>query len=280
MSEETGSVLGAGNPEPAAAQAPAPAPAAIEVPEWAAGLSDITKPTVAAKSWKSMDDAIVSYQNLEKFMGADKAGRGLVLPKDDAAPEEWEPVFQKLGKPATPNDYSIPIPEGDTGEFAEMVKPILHKANLTNKQAEVLAGEWNTLMQAQAETMERAFQQQTALDLKDLQKDWGNQFDAQAELGRRALREAGLSQEDGAAIERALGLKRAAEAFAKLGKAYQEAPIKGGEGAQSSGFGVTPADAKARIQTLVSDKEFGQRLRAGDANAKGEWDRLHQIAFG
>lgn len=123
------------------------------------------------------------------------------------------------------------------------------------------------------------FSQQAAVDLQDLQREWGDKFDQQAELARRARREAGLTDDDGKAIERALGLKKAASVFAKLGQQFAEAPMKGDAGAPAGRFGNTPEDAKARIDALKRDTGWTAKYLSGDADARAEFERLHRIAF-
>lgn len=280
MSEAAGSVL-AGNPAAAGAGAgeagAGGAPAAV--PQGWGDLTPDLASVVQNKGWQSPVDALTSYTNLEKLLGADKAGRALVPPKDDAPPEEWNAFWGKLGRPDAPDGYQLPLPEGDTGEFAKTAAEWFHEVGLPAKQAVALTEKWNAYQQAQAEAAQAQFEQQSAVDVQALQSAWGQQFDAQVELGRRAIREAGLTPEQAMAIERAIGVENAAKAFAKLGAQYAEAPIKGGEG-QARSFGATPEDAKARIAALRNDQQWTARYLNGDADARAEFERLHQIAFG
>ena len=247
--------------------------------DWTASFDDGTRGFIQTKGWKSPADVLGSYQNLEKLLGADKAGRGVVLPKDDAPPEEWGQFYGKLGRPESADGYKLPLPEGDTGEFAKTASGWFHEAGLTAKQAEVLASKWNEFGSAQMQAQAEKFAQQSVIDEQDLKKAWGKDFEANAELARRACREAGLSDAEGQAIERALGLKKAAEVFSFLGKQFAEAPMKGGEGASSGRFGTTPEAAKSRIEALKKDPDWSAKYLKGDADARGEFARLHQIAF-
>lgn len=285
MSEQNGSVLSgqpggavaAGGEGGAGAAAPAPAPAAQD---WTASFDEGTRGFIQTKGWKSPADVLGSYQNLEKLMGADKAGRGVVMPKDDAPAEEWAAFYNRLGRPEAPDQYKIPVPDGADDGFAKTAANWFHEAGLTPKQAETLAAKWNEHMGGTQQQQQAQFEQQSAIDLQDLQKAWGDQFEAKAELARRARRESGLSDAEGQAIERALGLKKAAEVFAMLGKQFAEAPMKGGEGAPRANFGATPEDARARISALKQDAGWTAKYLSGDADARSEFERLHRIAFG
>jgi hypothetical protein len=277
MSDAANGSAPAGNPAPGAGDGGAGAGAAPQ--DWTAGFDDGTRGLIQTKGWKTPGDAIASYANLEKLLGADKAGRAVVPPKEDASPDEWSQFYQRLGRPEKADGYKLPVPDGDAGSFAQTAAQWFHEAGLSAKQAEMLAGKWNEHMGGQMNQQAAQYEQQSALDLQDLQKEWGQQFEANAELARRARREAGLTDQEGQAIERALGLKKAAHVFAFLGKQFAEAPMKGGEGAGRGSFGGTPEDAKARIAALKNDAGWTSKYLAGDADARSEFERLHRIAF-
>lgn len=274
MSDAASGSANAGNPAPGAGGEGAAAPQ-----DWTAAFDDSTRGVIQTKGWKSPADVVGSYTNLEKLLGADKAGRALVPPKDDAPAEEWGAFYTKLGRPEKADGYKLPVPDGDSGAFAKTAASWFHDAGLTAKQAETLAAKWNQHVGGTMHAQQAEFEQKSAVDLQDLQREWGDQFEAQSELARRAIREAGLSKEEGQAIERALGLGKAAKVFAFLGKQFAEAPVKGGEGASSSRFGATPEDARARIASLKGDQEWTARYLKGDSDARAEFERLHRIAY-
>ena len=227
MSEQAGSVL-AGNP--AAGQAPAAGGEVAPAPGgegWVSTLPESVRGVVLNKGWKGPEDAIQSYTNLEKLLGADKAGRAIVPPKDDAPAEEWGAFWGKLGRPETPEGYKIETPEGMPQEFAQAAAQKFHELGIPAKQAQALVAFNNEFVAKQIAEQEAAADQQAILDVQDLQKAWGPNYEANAELARRAAREAGLSAEEGKTLERALGVKRAAEVMLNLGKPYAEAQFKG-----------------------------------------------------
>lgn len=275
MTDAADGSAGAGNPAPGAGDVGTGGAA-----DWMSGFPDEVRGVIQTKGWRSPADAIGSYMNLEKLMGADKAGRGVVLPKDDAPAEEWASFYNRLGRPESADGYKLPVPEGDAGGFATTASQWFHEAGLTPKQAETLAAKWNEFSGSTMQAQQAQFEQKAAIDLQELQASWGDKFEEQAELARRARRESGLSDEDGLAIERALGLKKAAEVFAFLGKQFAEAPMKGGEGAPAGRFGGTPDDARARIAALKGDAGWTAKYLSGDADARAEFERLHRIAFG
>lgn len=274
MSDENGSVFDAGNPA-ATTQPTQP----NEEKPWYEGFQDASvKDWAAGKGWKSPEAATQSAWHLERLLGADKAGRGLVLPKDEADAEGWNNVYSKLGRPASADAYEIPVPEGDTGEFLKTAKEWFHGLGLNNKQAQGLAEKWNAHGQQMMEAEENQFLAAAERDIESLQTDWGDQFNVRAEVAKRAMREAGLTPEEGQQLERALGVAKAAKVFEFFGKHFMEHEAKGMDGG-SNKFGVTPVEAKSRIENLRGDPEFTRRYISGDADARAEMERLHKIAF-
>lgn len=269
MSDEIGSAP-AGNPSATPVTPPAT--------DWTSSFDDSTKGIIQTKGWKSPADVVGSYANLEKLLGAEKAGRAVVPPKADGTPEEWAAFYNKMGRPEKADGYNIQAPEGGNDEFAKSASTWFHEAGLTPKQAEVITAKWNEHINGTMTQQQEAFAQTAEVDVQELKKAWGNEFEAKSELARRALRESGLSKEEGQAIERALGVKKAAEVFAFLGDQFREAPMKGGEG-QRSTFGITSQDAMQAIQDRRADPAWTARYLSGNADAKAEFDRLHQIAY-
>jgi hypothetical protein len=232
---------------------------------------------VQTKGWQTPVDAINSYANLEKFLGADKAGRGLVLPKEDAGADEWGQVYDRLGRPKAPDGYKLPIPQGDTGEFAQQAAKVFHDAGLTTKQAEALANWWNQTQEQVMGSQEQTLVQNSEAEMAQLQQEWGRDFDANIEAGRRAARQFGVDADTISAMESSIGTKKVMELFTKIGKGLTEDTFV--DGAGNRGFGVSPEAARVRIGQLKSDPEWTAKYLGGNADAKAEMERLLRAAY-
>lgn len=263
-----------------AVQAPdqqAPAPDAAK--SWYSGFDEMTRGYVEQKGFKDPAAVVNSYQNLEKLMGHERAGRTMVLPKDDQDTETLGKIYDRLGRPAAPEDYKLPVPEGDQGEFAKIAASKFHELGLSSKQGQALAEWFNGHGSELQKQQEAQFERQRDEDFSKLEQEWGDQFNVRAEVARRAMREAGLTPEEGAMLERTLGVHKAAKAFEFFGKMFSE---HGGKGFDNSGggkFSTTPEEAKARINSLTQDKAWQQRYFSGDADARAEMDRLQKTAY-
>jgi hypothetical protein len=272
MSDMQGSAP-AGNP---AGQAPA-GEGQSQQGSWYQEFPDEVRGLVETKGWQTPVDAINSYANLEKFLGADKAGRGLVLPKDDANPDEWNQVYDRLGRPKSADEYKLPIPEGDTGEFAKVASEQFHKLGLTAKQAQGLAEWWNATQEQMGASQANRSAMDSEQQLAQLQQEWGKDYDANIEAGRRAARQFGVDGETLEKMENALGTADMLKFFAKIGKGVGEDSFV--EGQSSGKFGMSPEAARVRISQLKSDPEWTAKYLSGNADAKAELERLMRAGY-
>ncbi|MCB2011150.1 MAG: hypothetical protein KDF64_11235, partial [Geminicoccaceae bacterium] len=68
----------------ALSQPPADDPAAPALPDWAQALGEADREWLTKAGHKDLSAVVRGYRSLETFLGADKAGRGLVRPADEA----------------------------------------------------------------------------------------------------------------------------------------------------------------------------------------------------
>jgi hypothetical protein len=254
--------------------APAPAPAAPAI----AWMPDAT-PEVAGyiqnKAWQSPADMFSSYQNLEKFVGAEKAGRAAVIPSDDDV-EGWNKFHAKLGRPEQPGGYELPVPDGADKVFSEKASAWFHEAGLSKKAAQHIAAKWNDhvaqVMQAQVQ------EEQTKLQAEHqaLERDWGA-GDAAAvnrEMARRAAGHLGLDEQAIDALQKVSGFAKTMKALAKVGEMLGERPAVGLGGGNS--FALTPEAAQAKKQALMADKEFREKAMADPNSA--QWREIQRLS--
>lgn len=224
--------------------------------------------------------ALQGHFNAEKLIGLDRAGRTITLPKDDATPEEIEAFQAKLGRPATAKDYKLPAELKDD-PVATAFLDVAHKAGFSQKQIDPLMQFIGAQQQQLVAQQQQQIEAKATADLQALQQEWGGEFQLRSEAARRAVRELGLSSEEATIVEETLGLKRTAEVFFKIGKGLLEDKGEGLGGNAGGGgvFGLSPTEARAKIDSLKKDTAFAGKLLAGDAGAKAEWERLHKTAW-
>lgn len=213
---EPGATGGAPAPAAPAPAAPAAAPAAPApadppaAPAWTDGLDAATKAMIEKDGYKSPADLVAKVRGYQA--------------------------------PDTPESYEIPVPEGESPEFAAAIKPLFHKAGLSPTQAKALAEGWNEMQAAerQADSDREAAAEREAAALAErqqgeLKREWGEKYDANVELSKRAIRSgmaaAGLKDDAMAdmigSLEKAHGFAAVHKFFAALGAPMAEAPAHG-----------------------------------------------------
>lgn len=263
--------------EPAAptpAAAPAAAPAASAIPWLPADASPDVVGHATNAGWKTPADAVQSHYELQKLFGADRHGRTVVVPKDDAPPEEWAKFHERLGRPGQPADYGLKVPEGGDPKFSEAVAGKFHELGISKKQGEALAAWWNE--QAGSAQQASAAQQEAALaaDHQALQADWGTGPEAQMrrELAKRAAVHLGLDEAAIDAMEKVAGYAKTMKALAKVGDLMRES---GAEGLNELGsFGMTPEGARMKRSQLMADPIW---RKAAMNPASREWAEMQKL---
>lgn len=266
-------------PAPAPVPAPAPAPAGHGITWLPADADAELVGHVQNKAWQNPVDAIKGHRELEKLLGADRAGRTVTVPTDPSAPE-WEAVYSKLGRPASPDGYKLSERQGADPEFSKDAAATFHKLGLTESQARGLLDWYEGKGAGALQAQEAA--QQAALDAEhaQLEKDWGTGPDAQArrELARRATIKLGLDEHAVDALEKVAGFSKVMKAMAKVGDMLRES---GAEGLTDVGsFGMTPEGAKAKKSQLMADRDYVKKAMVPNSKEWAEFQRLDRIIAG
>ena len=292
----SGSAILAGNPagDGAAGQAGATPPASTTgtTGQSGAASADMGKPEAHAtgnwydtiedndlkgylqnKGWKDPTELANGYRNLEKLVGSEK----VPLPKGAEDKEGWNRVYDALGRPKSAEEYKLPVPEGDPGTFAKAASGKFHELGISQQQAEGLANWWNETQKGQVTQMQQQSAQKTEAELSAVKNEWGQAYNENLELGRRAAREFGLDGQKLSAIENAMGTGEMLKFMAKIGRGLTEHNFEGGK--STSSFGMTPEAAQSRINALRQDQAWSTKYISGDADAQTEMKRLMSIAY-
>lgn len=271
MTDTTGSAATAlaGNP-------PAPAGAGDTPPPPAPWFGEANKNLVEAKGWKSPDDALASYRGLETLLGADKAGRGMVIPKDDTDEAGWNAVYGKLGRPDKPDGYKVPDQIKDDPLVTEF-STHAHKLGLTARQYEETM-KWvvERTTARQTET-EQAREAEFAKASDALKREWGNAYDANVELARRGVRQFGVDEATLTKMEASLGPAGLFKLFHSIGSKLGE-DTGGAAGQGTGGGGLTPGLARQRQTEMWNDPKTNaillDKMHPQHAEVQARWEEL------
>lgn len=153
--------------------APSGLPNAPATGWWDTVKDSDTKGWLASKNFPDAEKALMSYRNLETLFGADKAGRTLVLPKDDSDADGWKALNSKLGVPESADGYKLPMPEGVDDGFAKTAAKWFHEAGVRPAAASKIAEQWNTFVAEQVKLGEQADKAESEKQMAALEKEWG-----------------------------------------------------------------------------------------------------------
>jgi len=258
--------------------APAPAPAA----PWYSTFSDADlKSYVETKGFpgdsKGIEAMAGSYRNLEKHFGV-PAEQLLKLPKDETDKANWDRVYDRLGRPAKPEDYELQAAEGEDSDYAKFIATVMHEMGITKKQAQTLAAKQNEYA-AQRSTKDAATYEATiAAQDSALHTKWGQAYDKNVQIAQGSVAELGIKAEAVNALEKVLGFAGVMEFFHNIGAKIGEDKFVAADGG-GSGFGsvMSPEAANARIRAIATDPVLSAKYANGDAALRAEMDNLHKM---
>ena len=271
MSEE-GSVLATGNPVETQGEEEAAAVAAtseLTSPEW---VSDEYRSFVDNKGWKSADDALKSYVNLERQIGQDR----VALPSEGDDVANWE-GWSRLGTPETADGYELNVPQGYeeySSDLSDWFRQEAHAAKLPAHMAQRLHDAYvQRMMDGQSDAVldqQRQFEDWG----NEMKKEYGTAYDEKVGMARRAVRAFGSDQLSDLLNETGLGNHpEMIRAFAKIGAELSTSnQFKDAEEAGS--FGMTPEDARAEIARIRSHPGL---MDKGDPENRVLNERLTQL---
>lgn len=225
-------------------------------PSWFDALPDGLKANPTLQNFKTKDIAAVAESLVEsqKLIGG-----SIRLPGEKDTPVEREAklakVYTQLGRPTTPEGYTIPGPAADSGvpwdaAQAEKFKAVAHKLNLTQAQVEGLAA--YDVERATSGKVDQTQAYNTCMET--LQQEWGVATKQMLGLARRTAA-AHFDPETIAALD-AMGVSnnpKFVKALASIGKSLmEEGLIVGGREGMSEDGGIT--SLQAEYDKMFNDK--------------------------
>lgn len=193
-----GSLLDGGSP---AAEAPTPSGAWVNEKgqfgeNWLDRLpADLQDSKQILGQFKDVDGALKTLVNQQRLLG--KKADAVLIPKDDASPEEVAAFRAKLGVPETPDAYALKpkdLPEGMQWDenYAKELNAAAHEAGITPAQAEKLMSKYASLEAQNAQQAELQAKAQYEASRKELAEAWGDKFDINKSVATRMAQTLGL----------------------------------------------------------------------------------------
>ena len=239
----------------------------------------------AEKSLHNMTDAATlakGFVHAQKLIGTKR----LAAPDGTWNEGQWNEFYDTVGRPKTAKDYTIPKIEGmpeikaDDARWQKTATD-LHKAGLTQKQAEVvLTRYWEDTKEAQTHVAQTTQQKMAEAEAK-LKTEWGDKYDVQLDLAKSVVTKFGDTELMDYINTGGGNDPRLIKSLSKIGAAMMEDKSRGGSAAD--GLQVTDQTrANQEINRLKLDKDFMDAFKVkthpGHAAAVQQWMNLHKVA--
>lgn len=231
------------------------------------------------KAIKDVPSLTKGYVEAQKMIGG-----SVRVPKEDAAQEEWDAFYAKMGRPEKPEDYGFTkpdtLPEGVQwnenlmGWFGKAA----HDAGLSKAQASRLMDAWNQNAFSEAHSNQKAMK----AELGKLQEDWGDRFNGRVELGLRGV-ERLLPEEEATQFKALMDQTGLGNHPLMLKFAYQVGNMLKEDGyilSDSHGGILSPDSAKAKIAEINKNLKHPYWVpdNPGHAEAVQEMTQLFKLA--
>ncbi|NNG04028.1 MAG: hypothetical protein HKM95_07995 [Inquilinus sp.] len=252
------------------------APAEPTAAGWTGGLDADQAALVAAKGWQSPADVVASYRHAERHIGRDPAAL-LTVPGEDAGADEWERIYDRLGRPEDPDGYGFDEREGADPEDDAALAGLAHELGLNREQAATLRDRhYEGAARGSADRLS-ALKDGVAEAGRALREQWGAGFGERDRLAGEAARFIGLDAADLARsglLAGDTGL-RLMQGLASLGEMLAEDRVVGGGG----GFPSAAAEALGELDRLKLDQGFMDAYFSRDhAGHRAAVDRMRRLA--
>lgn len=228
------------------------------------------------QNFSNMNDFVKSYLHSQKLVGADK----IPVPNKMATDEDWKAVYDRLGRPETPDGYKYNLPketkleESTLKAFSEEA----HKLGLLPKQAEGIINYYNSIAEQSEQAATVNEEAARAEAEAELRKEYGPAYDlkiAQARnlatntFGADFLRDTKLA--DGSVLGNHPQVVRA---FADLASKISEDGIVQGEATSA----MTVKEIDGEIESLTQPgSAYWDKTHINHRKAVSEVQRLYEL---
>ena len=268
--------------QPGDTPAPATTPESTSepaTPSWTDGLSEDQSGFLSNKGFTDAGALLTSYQHLVRHLRA-PAERQLTLPSADAAPDEWNAIWHKLGAPETAEGYefaSAGLPEGVEDVMTPWFREQAFKHHIPAEAAKALQADYMRMQTEAISARNTELNERDQQGMVELQKKWGAAYEEKRLQARRFI-ETVLTEEEENFFQDNLGESWLTEFGSRLGTGLGEPAFAAGGRARGGEGKMSPGEARAALKELRTDEDFMVKWRAGNVEARGKLRRLTEFA--
>ena len=159
--------------------------ASTEDDSWRAQLSDELREHSTLEPIQSVENLAKAYVNASSMIGRDK----VALPGQYASDEDWNQVYDKLGRPETGDQYELEAGEGADENLMGWFKETAHSVGMNNAQAQKFISAYNDMVEQQAEQVGPDLELLRDEVSAELRKEYGNAFDDRLGVAKSVVEE-------------------------------------------------------------------------------------------
>jgi hypothetical protein len=251
--------------------------------DWKSSLPEDLRGNASLQNINDIQSLAKSYVHAQSLVGADK----IVIPKDNASPEEWNTFWKKVGRPDDAKAYNLGKPENFPEQvfdpkMLEHMQGIFHETGLSSRQAETLYNKYMAYIAGEYETSQKETSLQTEQGLEKLKADFGSEYNVKLAAAQKTLQKFGSPELVEYLDKTGLGNSpELIKLFSNIGLSISESTAHDGE---SRGYNpVSSQQAMAEIDTLRQDSDFirliSNKNGTGHREAVKRWQNLHALAY-
>tara|TARA_R100000329_G_scaffold7614_1_gene9111 strand:+ start:1483 stop:2307 length:825 start_codon:yes stop_codon:yes gene_type:complete len=144
---------------------------------WRDSLPDDLKANASLEKFSDVSTLAKSYINAEQMIGKDK----MVVPGDNTTEDEWNDIYNKLGRPEEPDGYELQmnLQEGEAvdEQLYAAFKNAAHANGLSPKQAQGLLNFYNDISTEALNEQSNAGVLAQEQSSRELREEWGRNYE-------------------------------------------------------------------------------------------------------
>lgn len=217
--------------------------------DWRSSLPEELKSEKSLSSITDIAGLAKSYVHAQKLIGADK----IPVPNKHATEEDWNAVYEKLGRPKTADEYKLNVPENIKSDQTGIKNFSLtaHKLGLLPRQAEGILKYYSDLSAlAMNDANSKALTGRKGAE-ENLKQEWGAAYNQKLEAAGKVFKEyigpdyQNLILQDGTKLGDNPAI---AKAFAKLAESLGEDKLVSNTGPNY----MTPNEIQKQLSEITA----------------------------
>ena len=153
--------------------------------DWKSSLDPTYASDPSLQHIGSFDALAKSYINAQKMVGAEK----VAIPGSWATEEDWNGIYNKLGRPEAPDKYELELGENANADFSDWFKNTAHGVGLSTQQAQKLATAYGEFTGSAQQVTDEQIESRRAEVETELRKELGTNYDDKLQSANTMLQE-------------------------------------------------------------------------------------------